>query len=568
VGGFAMAWLGVVDKEAMQVTRVACNGADERYLQLIPLGLDEAKPGGQGLVGRAVRERKAMIVEDIAQDSRVSVRQEALQRGFHSLAILPLLVGDETVGVLSLHANETGFFDEAEMRLLRELAGDIAFAIDHIASEEKVDYLSSYDPLTGMPNRNLFHERLNQYVGAATPEHRQFAVVFLDIERFHTINDTLGRQTGDDLLKQIAARCLTFSTDTKLFARLAGDQFAVLIPDARSEDNVARIVEQWNREIFGVSYQVGDVALRVSAKFGIAVFPGDGTDADTLLKNAEAALQRAKTTGERYLFYTQQMTERVAAHLTLENKLRHALENNEFVLHYQPKVDVGTRRILGVEALMRWQSPDLGLVPPIRFIPILEETGMILEVGAWALRRAVLDHNQWLEQGLMAPRVAVNVSAIQMRKRDFVEIVRDAVRLSSGPPGIDIEITESLIMEDVAGTIDKLKTLRDLGMNIAIDDFGTGYSSLGYLAKLPVHSLKIDRSFTNAMADDADTMTLVSTIISLAHSLRLIVVAEGVETEDQAKVLRLLRCDEMQGYLISRPVPEGELRALLKPRDS
>src|ERR1700694_409644 len=217
---------------------------------------------------------------------------------------------------------------------------------------------------------------------------------------------------------------------------------------------------------------------------------------------------------------------------------------------------------------MRWQSPDLGLVPPIRFIPILEETGMILEVGAWALRRAVLDHQQWLEQGLIAPRIAVNVSAMQMRHRDFVEIVRDAVRLGRGPPVIDLEITESLIMEDVPGTIEKLKILRDLGMSIAIDDFGTGYSSLGYLAKLPVHSLKIDRSFINAMADDADTMTLVSTIISLAHSLRLIGVAEGVETEDQAKVLRLLRCDEMQGDLISRPLPEGELRALLHPRAS
>src|SRR6202163_2755595 len=257
------------------------------------------------------------------------------------------------------------------------------------------------------------------------------------------------------------------------------------------------------------------------------------------------------------------MSERVAGDLALENKLRHALENNEFVLHYQPKVAVETRRIVGVEALMRWQSPDLGLVPPIRFIPILEETGMILDVGAWALRRAVLDHQQWLEQGLVAPRVAVNVSAIQMRHRDFVEIVRDAVRLGAGPSVIDIEITESLIMEDVAGTIEKLKILRDLGMRIAIDDFGTGYSSLGYLAKLPVHSLKIDRSFINAMADDADTMTLVSTIISLAHSLRLIVVAEGVETEDQAKVLRLLRCDEMQGYLVSRPIPVKELSALL-----
>jgi diguanylate cyclase (GGDEF)-like protein/PAS domain S-box-containing protein len=566
VGGFAMAWLGVVDKEAMQVTRVAWNGADERYLQLIPLGLDEAKPGGQGLVGRAVRERKAMIVEDIAQDSRVSVQQEALEQGFHSLAILPLLVGDEAVGVLALHSNETGLFDEAEMRLLLELAGDIAFALDHIAKADKVDYLSFYDQLTGLPNRNLFHERLNQYVGAATREQRQFAVVLLDIERFHTINDTLGRQTGDDLLKQITTRCLSFATDTNL-ARLAGDQFAILIADVKIEDNVARIVEQRNREIFGASYRVGDTDLRVSAKFGIAVFPADGTDADALLKNAEAALQRAKATGERYLFYTQQMSERVAGHLALENKLRHALENNEFVLHYQPKVDSETRQIVGVEALMRWQSPDLGLVPPIRFIPILEETGMILDVGAWALRRAVLDHQQWLEQGLVAPRVAVNVSAIQMRHRDFVETVRDAVRLGAGPSVIDIEITESLIMEDVAGTIEKLKILRDLGMRIAIDDFGTGYSSLGYLAKLPVHSLKIDRSFISAMADNHDTMTLVSTIISLAHSLRLIVIAEGVETEDQAKLLRLLRCDEMQGYLISRPVPEGKLRALLQPKE-
>src|ERR1700681_1161810 len=480
VGGFAMAWLGVVEKEAMQVTRVAWNGADEHYLQLIPLGLDEAKPGGQGLVGRAVRERKAMIVEDIAQDSRVSVQQEALEQGFRSLAILPLLVGDEAVGVLALHSNETGLFDEAEMRLLLELAGDIAFALDHIAKADKVDYLSFYDQLTGLPNRNLFHERLNQYVGAATREQRQFAVVLLDIERFHTINDTLGRQTGDDLLKQITTRCLSFATDTNL-ARLAGDQFAILIADVKIEDNVARIVEQRNREIFGASYRVGDTDLRVSAKFGIAVFPADGADADALLKNAEAALQRAKATGERYLFYPQQMSERVAGHLALENKLRHALENNEFVLHYQPKVDSETRQIVGVEALMRWQSPDLGLVPPIRFIPILEETGMILDVGAWALRRAVLDHQQWLEQGLVAPRVAVNVSAIQMRHRDFVETVRDAVRLGAGPSVIDIEITESLIMEDVAGTIEKLKILRDLGMRIASSDFGTCPSSLGYL---------------------------------------------------------------------------------------
>ena len=566
-GEFQMAWLGIVDKEAMQVKPVAWNGAGEDYLQLMPLGLDEAKSGGQGLAGRVVRERKAIIVEDMTKDSRVTLQREALQRDFRSLVMLPLLIGDQAVGVLALYTAETAFFDEKEMPLLLELAGDIAFAIDNIAKAEKLDYLSFYDQLTGLPNRNLFHERLNQCVGAAAREQRRFALAVVDLERFHTINDTLGRQAGDDLLKQIAARCLSFATDTNSLARLVGAQFAILIPNVKGADNVARIVEQRNREIFGASYRVGETELRVSAKFGIAVFPDDGTDADTLLKNAEAALQRARAIGERYLFYTQEMTERVAAHLTLENKLRRALENNEFVLHYQPKVDVETRRILGVEALMRWQSPDLGLVPPIRFIPILEETGMILDVGAWALRRAVLDHQQWLEEGLIAPRVAVNVSAIQLRHRDFVEIVRDAVRLGAGTPVIDIEITESLIMEDVAGTIEKLKIFRDLGISIAIDDFGTGYSSLGYLAKLPVHSLKIDRSFIVAMADDPDTMTLVSTIIALAHSLRLIVIAEGVETEDQAKVLRLLRCDEMQGYLISRPVPEGELRALLQPKE-
>jgi diguanylate cyclase (GGDEF)-like protein/PAS domain S-box-containing protein len=568
MGGFQMAWLGVVDREAMQVKPVAWHGDGEGYIQLMPLGLDEATPAGRGLAGHAVMDRKAMIVEDMAQDPRVLLQQEALKRGFHSVVILPLVIGDEAVGVLALYATEIGFFVEAEMRLLLELAGDIAFALDHIAKEEKLDYLSFHDPLTGMPNRNLFHERLNQHVGAATREQRQLAVVLLDIEHFHTINDTLGRQTGDELLKQIAARCLSFAAEPGLFARLGGDQFAMLIPDVKNEDDVARIVEQRNREIFGASYPVGDPDLRVSAKCGIAVFPGDGTEADTLLKNAEAALKRAKATGERYLFYTQQMTERVAGKLSLENKLRHALENNEFVLHYQPKVDLETRRIVGVEALMRWRSSDLGLVPPLRFIPLLEETGMILDVGAWALRRAALDHQQWLRQNLVAPRIAVNVSAIQLRHRDFVAVVKEALREGVDPPAVDIEITESVIMGDLAATVDKLRAVRDMGLDIAIDDFGTGYSSLGYLSKLPVHSLKIDRSFIIAMGDDPDTMTLVSTIISLAHSLRLKVCAEGVETEEQAKFLRLLRCDEMQGYLISRPVPEGDLRALLVPTGS
>jgi EAL domain-containing protein (putative c-di-GMP-specific phosphodiesterase class I) len=260
------------------------------------------------------------------------------------------------------------------------------------------------------------------------------------------------------------------------------------------------------------------------------------------------------------------MTERIAEKVSLENKLRQALEKDEFVLHYQPKVDVESRRLLGVEALIRWQRPELGLVPPLEFIPLLEETGLILQVGSWALKRALLDHRYWGERALKTPRVAVNVSPIQLRQHDFVDIVKQVLTDGVAPTGLDLEITENLVMEDIQTNIKKLTSLRELGVEIAIDDFGTGYSSLSYLAKLPVQSLKIDRSFVVAMLDGRDGMTLVSTIVSLAHSLRLKVVAEGVDSEDQAKHLRLLRCDEMQGYLVSRPLPRDELTALLAPK--
>jgi len=308
---------------------------------------------------------------------------------------------------------------------------------------------------------------------------------------------------------------------------------------------------------------VSGTELRVSAKAGIALFPNDGADADALFQNAEAALKKAKATGERYLFHTQQMTERIGEKLALENKLRQALEKEEFVLHYQPKVDTATRRIDSVEALIRWQSPELGLVPPMQFIPLLEETGLILEVGAWALGRAVGDHRTWTEQGLPAPRVSVNVSAVQLRKRDFVATVEEAIMAGSIPPGIDLEITESLVMEDIEASMRKLESVRVLGVGIAIDDFGTGYSSLSYLAKLPVHSLKIDRSFIITMLKDPAIMTLVSTIISMAHSLRLKVVAEGVDAEEQADELDRLGCDQLQGYLFSKPLPFDDMTALL-----
>ncbi len=563
-GQFRMAWVGVVDCQAMRVKPVAWDGDVRGFFDTAPLALTETRPGGLSLVGQAVTEQRPVISNDIQNDPQRMMKKECLERGINSLAALPLVVGGAAVGVLTLYAGELGFFDGEEMGLLAELAANISFGLEHIESEEKVRYLAYYDSLTGLANRTLFLERLAEYVSTAGREQHQLALVIVNIERFKTINDTFGRQFGDVLLKQVVGRLLELAKDPNRVARVGADHFAVVVPHLEHEESLIRGLEQGSRCIDGDPYAVTGTELRISTRSGVALFPGDGNDADTLFRNAEAALKKSSS-GERYLFYTKQMTERMAEKVALENKLRQALEKDEFVLYYQPKVDVVTRRLVSAEALIRWQSPELGLVAPLEFIPLLEETGLILRVGAWALKRASLDHRGWVEQALKAPRIAVNVSPIQLRQRNFVDVLKQAIIGGVAPPGIDLEITEGVVMEDIQSNIGKLTSVHALGVDIAIDDFGTGYSSLGYLAKLPVQSLKIDRSFIIAMVEDPDTMTLVSTIISLAHSLRLKVVAEGVDSEDQAKHLRLLRCDEMQGYLISRPLPRNELTALLEP---
>ncbi len=299
-------------------------------------------------------------------------------------------------------------------------------------------------------------------------------------------------------------------------------------------------------------------------RIGVAVSPGDGSDADTLYKNAESALLRAKEVREPYLFYAPEMNARVTETLNIENKLRKAVEQQQFVLHYQPKFDSKSRSIVGMEALIRWNDPETGLVPPVRFISILEETGLILPVGAWAMKQAVSDYRRWRGQGLHPPRIAVNVSEIQLRRKDFVSTVEEACRFASNHDhGLDLEITESLIMRNIEDNIAKLAAIRQMGCEVAIDDFGTGYSSLQYLSQLPMDSLKIDRSFIVRMHGSPADMAIVSTIIALAHDLDLKVVAEGVETEDQARLLRLLKCDAMQGYLFSKPVPADQIEAML-----
>jgi EAL domain-containing protein (putative c-di-GMP-specific phosphodiesterase class I) len=332
----------------------------------------------------------------------------------------------------------------------------------------------------------------------------------------------------------------------------------------RADADVARLLEERVTLRMREPFVVGGQELRIAFKCGVALFPGDGRDAESLLHNAEVALKGAKSSTDRYLFYTAPMNARVAEILSLENALRTALAEEQFVVHYQPKVDTSSNRIYGLEALVRWNRPGHGLVPPDVFLPLVEETGMILDVGMWVMRQAARDQRRWRRHA-PAMRVSVNVSSLQLRQKHFVDDALRTVRDAAGDANLlDLEITETVIMEDIEQYIPKLRDLRALGMGVEVDDFGTGYSSLAYLGKLPVTSLKIDRSFVTAMTETADDRTIISTIISLAHHLKLSVVAEGVETAAQRVMLRSLGCDLMQGYHVSRPAPADAIAELLE----
>jgi diguanylate cyclase (GGDEF)-like protein/PAS domain S-box-containing protein len=557
-GEFSMAWIGIVDPIALKIVPVASASVDEEFLTALKdrYSASEGASPGIPITARAMSEKKVIVTNDLQSISTVVFGKKLAESGVRSMAIFPLIVADDAAGVLVLYTREIEFFRDEELKLLTELAGDVAFAIDHIEKQERLNYLAYYDVLTGLANRNLFLERVAQSMRSAVRGGDKLALFLIDLERFKNINDSLGQPVGDMLLRQVGQWLTTRTGDANLLARVSADLFAVVLPDVEQDGEVARAIEQLMVAFLEHPFRLNDTVFRISAKAGIALFPDDGADADTLFKNAEAALKKAKTSGERYLFYTQKMTDMVAGKLTLENQLRQALDNGEFVLHYQPKVSLASGKMTSAEALIRWNDPRTGLVPPARFIPILEETGLIYEVGRWALRQAIEDALRWRNAGLAAVRIAVNVSPLQLRHRGFIDEVRQAISIDAhAAAGLELEITESLLMENVQHSITSLQAIRDMGVSLAIDDFGTGFSSLSYLSKFPVDTLKIDRSFVIEMTDAPESLALVSTIISLAHALKLKVVAEGVETEEQSRLLRVLNCDEIQGFLFSKPVP-------------
>lgn len=564
-GLFKLAWIGLVENELKYVRAVAWAGAGEDFIEHIPMGVEEIPNSEFGLIGLSLKQRSTILVQDTSKDERIVLRQRALDRGFSSFAILPLVISQNPIGVLVIYSGEKNFFDEEEVVLLEELASDISFCLDHLNKSEKLNYLAYYDALTDLPNRSLLHDRIQQLIQNTPSDQKnpsKMALLWFNIDRFRYINDTFGRHVGDILIKKVANRLNEIIGPTHQLSRVGADQFVCMLTHCDSPSEVVHFFHEKIQSKIEKPFHIESREIYLTLRTGIALYPDDGADVEILLANAETACRNAGGGPVRYQFYTASMNARVRNQLSMESKLHKALSNDQFMLYYQPKIGLQDGKITGMEALIRWLDPELGMIPPIQFIPILEETGMINEVGQWVIERALSDHGKWALQGYTPPRIAVNVSAAQMRQADFPDVIRKALKNKSTTP-LDLEITESLFMEDIESCITRLRKIREFGVHIAVDDFGTGYSSLAYLKRLPIDFLKIDQSFVKDVIYHPDAAAICVSIIDLAHNLKLKVIAEGVETEAQMNYLRRRRCDEIQGYFFSKPLTMEEMGRIL-----
>lgn len=432
--------------------------------------------------------------------------------------------------------------------------------------EERIKHLAYHDALTGLPNRYLFLDRLTLALARAHRTGAKIAVLFLDLDRFKDVNDTLGHAAGDMLLKEVGKRLEHCLREEDTVARMGGDEFTVLLPEINDVGDI-EIVARKVLEMFTQPLTLEGEEIFITASLGIAVAPEDGQDAQTLLRHADMAMYKSKEQGKnRFGFFRTEMSVQAHERLTVEQRLRRALERDEFVLHYQPQVDVYSKQLIGIEALLRWQSPEAGLVPPMRFIPVAEETGLILPIGEWVLRTACRQNVAWQEAGFPPLRMAVNLSARQFHQENLVGRIED-ILMETGlsPNWLELEITETVAMHNVALTSSVLRKLKGMGIHIAIDDFGTGYSSLNYLKRFPIDTLKVDQSFIRDSVTDPEDAAIVATILVLARNLNYLAIAEGVETPEQLEFLQERECDGFQGYLISEPLPaEGMTELLLQ----
>jgi diguanylate cyclase (GGDEF)-like protein len=565
VGNYMCAFVALIEPRTRIALPVAWAGAGADLRHEVSFRVETETNEGETVTGRALRTGEAVVCDNALAPAGQQAYGERLQAlGAGSFVSLSLLVDDTPVGAFTVGAAERDAVGDEELHMLQEMAANLSFALQYLHKEDAVRFLSYFDPLTGLAKRTLFCERLARLLARHAGANPELVVVAFDIERLGVINDSLGRHTGDMVVQCVADGLKQHFGDTESLAHLDGGTFAAMIAGCESYEDAVRLLHDRISAAFSRPLAVGGREIPVTVKAGLARFPENGADSEALLQNAEAALNKARKSGERYLRYRREMNSEVVERLALEQRLHVALGEDQFELYYQPKLSIKGEIIVGAEALLRWNDPQRGLVTPNVFLPVLESTGLIVDVGEWVLHQAARDLQRWRNMGLKPMRVAVNVSPLQLRERDFAARFFAAAGANlRGASGLDIEITEGALLDDPVFLTRTLQVLRDQGVHVAIDDFGTGYSSLSRLSELPVDTLKIDRSFTSRLVGDKTVQAIVQTIISLARAFELSTIAEGVETAEQLQILEMLGCEESQGYLHGRPMPARQLEALL-----
>lgn len=555
----------LLDEDGKHLLHGAAPSLPKDYNQLID-GI--AIGPNVGSCGTAVYRREPVIVTDIELDPLwEEYRSVAAPYGFRACWSTPILSHERKVlGTFALYSNTVRSPSATETRLINMATPLAGIAIERQLTEKRIRYMGDHDALTGLPNRTLLEDRLKQAILYAQRYNRLVTVVFLDLDKFKLVNDSLGHSAGDELLKTVARRMLECARRTDTVVRLGGDEFVIILFDQPANlDGITPVLHKIQEAILQ-PIQLSGHTLHVTCSMGLATFPADGSDTDTLLSNADAAMYRAKELGRNsYQFYTSEMNNKVQGKLAMQDGLRNALNHDEFLLLYQPQVDLQSGQIIGVEALIRWQHPELGIVSPIKFIPQAEETGLIVPIGDWVIQNACRQNKAWQDAGWPPITMSVNISARQFIERDLIDRVRHALQETGlDPMYLELELTESLIMQDLQQAISKMKELQSMGISLSIDDFGTGYSSLAALKSFPIARLKIDQSFVRDLPDNENDKAIATAVISLGHKLNLKVIAEGVETEEQQTFLRENGCDEIQGHFFSRAVSAEEISLLLR----
>jgi diguanylate cyclase (GGDEF)-like protein/PAS domain S-box-containing protein len=549
------------------------HGAAPHVVAAFAKAMDGLRIGPQaGPAGAAVHRGEAVVIADMRNDPLLEDFRDAVAANvYRSCWSIPILSPTEKpLGVFTLYYETKRVPEDAELRIGEAACHIAGIAIERKLAEERIHFMANHDALTGLPNRALLQDRLEQALRYAQRADHWVTVAFIDLDNFKIINDTLGHTAGDELLKTVAARMVSSLRAVDTVVRIGGDEFVVLLVDQQKSVECISATISKLRAAIGTPLEIGGQTLRVSSSIGLANYPNDGKDADTLLANADAAMYRAKELGrDNFQFYTPELNAKVRGELMLQEALRGAVERHEFILLYQPQIDMLTGHVFAVEALIRWNHPTQGQIPPNDFIPIADQTGLIVPIGDWVLMEACRQNKAWQEAGLPPIKVCVNVSARQFAEKNFVSRVTNALEKSElNARYLELELTESLIMRDIGQAIATMNNLQRLGVQIAIDDFGTGYSSLSALKTFPVARLKIDKSFIKGLPMNVDDRAVTTAVISLGKKLNLRIVAEGVENDDQIAFLRKNKCDELQGFHFSRPIPPGEIGAFLHKQNA